>query len=93
MDKPTNSSKHTDSKHTAVKRRFQGVVASRDKNKTLIVKVNRVRMHRLYKKRYTVTQRYHVHDEKNQFVVGDTVEFVECRPISKHKRWRVIYPN
>lgn len=85
MEKPTKTTT------PAVKRRFQGVVMSNAQDKTLIVKVERVRIHRLYKKRYTVSQRYHVHDEKNQYKAGDVVEFMECRPLSKHKRWRVIY--
>lgn len=86
MEKPTKTNALA-----AVKRRFQGVVMSNAQDKTLIVKVDRVRIHRLYKKRYTTSQRYHVHDEKNQYKAGDVVEFTECRPLSKHKRWRVIY--
>ena len=73
------------------KRHFQGQVVSDRGDKTIVVKVDRVRIHRLYKKRYTVSQRYQVQDENNQYHVGDTVEFVECRPLSKHKKWRVVY--
>ncbi|MBI2415708.1 MAG: 30S ribosomal protein S17 [Candidatus Kerfeldbacteria bacterium] len=76
-----------------IKRHFQGQVVSDAMDKTIVVKVSRVRTHPMYKKRFTVTKKFKVHDEKNQFKVGDTVEFVECRPISKDKKWRVIYPQ
>lgn len=76
-----------------IQRHFSGVVVSDKMDKTIVVKVARVRIHSMYKKRYTVTQKYKVHDEKNQYKTGDKVEFVECRPISKDKKWRVIYPQ
>ena len=76
---------------TTYKRQFQGVVVSDAMDKTIVVKVERVRMHRLYKKRYTRTTKFKVHDEKNQFKVGDEVTFEECRPMSKDKKWRVLY--
>lgn len=76
-----------------IQRHFSGVVVSDKMDKTIVVKVSRVRIHSMYKKRYTVTEKYKVHDETNQFKTGDTVEFVECRPISKDKKWRVIYPK
>ena len=59
--------------------------------KTIVVRVDRTRVHPKYRKRYTVSKRYKVHDERNHFHVGDTVTFVECRPLSKDKRWRVVY--
>ena len=71
-------------------RTFQGIVVSAKQTKTIVVKVDRVRIHRLYKKRYTVSKRYQVHDEKQLHKVGDKVTFVECRPLSKLKKWRVI---
>ncbi len=75
----------------AMKRAFQGVVVSAKQTKTIVVQVDRVRVHRLYKKRYTVSKRYQVHDEKQQYKVNDKVTFVECRPLSKLKKWRVEY--
>lgn len=74
-----------------IKKSFTGVVASDKMDKTISVKVDSVKIHPKYKKRYTVTKKYKVHDEKNQFKEGDKVSFVECRPLSKDKRWRVIY--
>ena len=73
------------------RRRFQGIVVSDKMDKTNVVKVSRVRTHSMYKKRYTVSKKYKVHDEKNQFKEGDTVQFVDCAPISKDKKWRVLY--
>ncbi|MBI2411474.1 MAG: 30S ribosomal protein S17 [Candidatus Kerfeldbacteria bacterium] len=74
-------------------RRFSGIVVSDKGDKTLVVAVERTLRHKLYGKLYKRTRRFHVHDEKNQYTVKDVVEFVECRPISKLKRWRVLYKN
>jgi small subunit ribosomal protein S17 len=71
-------------------RQFSGVATSDKSDKTIVVKVETVKIHPKYKKRYTVSRKYKVHDEKNQFKVGDKVNFVECRPLSRDKRWRVI---
>lgn len=76
----------------AVQRRtLSGTVVSDKTEKTVIVQVNRQLRHKLYGKLYTRSRRFHVHDPKKQFHVGDVVSFVECRPISKLKRWRVLY--
>ena len=71
-------------------RSFTGIVISDKMDKTIVVKVNRTKVHPKYKKRYTISDNYKVHDAKNEFKVGDKVNFVECRPLSKDKRWRVI---
>jgi small subunit ribosomal protein S17 len=78
---------------TIPQRRLSGTVVSDKGAKTIIVTVERTIRHPLYGKQYTRTRRFHVHDEKEQYGVGDVVEFVECRPISKLKRWRVMYNN
>lgn len=70
---------------------FKGVVVSSAQTKTITVRVDHLRFHPIYKKRYTVSKKFHVHDEREQFKAGDTVEFVECRPLSKTKKWRVVY--
>ncbi len=72
------------------KRIFKGKVVSHRMNKTAVVIVNRTKMHPKYKKRYTTSKRYKVHDEKNECKIGDVVTFIECRPISKEKKWRLI---
>ncbi|MFA6271838.1 MAG: 30S ribosomal protein S17 [Patescibacteria group bacterium] len=74
-------------------RKFVGLVVSDAMDKTIVVRVDRVKTHVKYQKQYTVSRKYKVHDEKNEFKKGDTVEFIECRPISKDKRWRVVNKN
>lgn len=71
-------------------RTLTGTVVSDAMDKTIVVSVSRTKVHPKYKKRYTVSKKYHVHDEKNSHAVGDTVTFVETRPLSRHKRWRVL---
>ena len=77
-------------KPETISRTFTGVVVSDKNDKTVVVKVESVKKHPKYQKRYTVSQKYKVHDEKNEFHVGDKINFVECRPLSRDKRWRVI---
>jgi small subunit ribosomal protein S17 len=69
---------------------FKGKVESAKGNKTVVVSVETVKVHPKYKKRYTQSRRYQVHDEKNQAKVNDWVKFIECRPISKTKKWRIF---
>lgn len=69
---------------------LKGVVISDKMNKTIVVAVTRLKKHPKYKKYYKVTKKYKVHDEKNEYKVGDRVIIAECRPISREKRWRVI---
>lgn len=73
-----------------IHRSFEGIVVRDAMEKTIVVRVDRIVMHPKYKKRYRVSKRYKVHDEKNAHKVGEKVQFVECRPLSKEKRWRVI---
>jgi small subunit ribosomal protein S17 len=79
-----------DPKKEAIRKKFSGVVVSDKNDKTVVVLVERVKLDPKYKKRFTVSSRYKVHDEKNEFKTGDKVTFVECRPMSRDKRWRVI---
>lgn len=72
------------------KRILKGIVVSNKMEKTVVVKVDRIKEHPKYKKRYKVSRKYKAHDEKNECRVGDLVMIQECRPISKEKRWRVI---
>jgi len=69
---------------------MQGVVVSDKMEKTIVVNVERKFPHPLYKKFIKRSKRYHVHDEDNQFKMGDIVNIQECRPLSKSKRWEVI---
>ncbi len=75
------------------RRQFKGIVVSDKNDKTIIVAVERKLQHKLYGKLFKRTRKHQVHDPKNQYAVGDAVEFIECRPISKNKRWRVLYTS
>ena len=77
-------------KPATIVKKFSGVVVGDQNDKTVIVKVETVKVHPKYKKRYVVSRRYKVHDEKNEHKIGDKVSFVECRPLSRDKRWRLI---
>ncbi|MCD4761732.1 30S ribosomal protein S17 [bacterium] len=73
-----------------IRKNFSGIVISDKMDKTVVVRIDSVKVHPKYKKRFTVSKKYKVHDEKNKFKEGDKVNFIECRPLSKDKRWRVI---
>ncbi|MCS7209247.1 MAG: 30S ribosomal protein S17 [Fimbriimonadales bacterium] len=66
-----------------------GVVVSDKMDKTVVVAVTRSYRHPLYKKTIRRTKKYMAHDEQNACRVGDRVEIVETRPLSRRKRWRV----
>lgn len=71
-------------------RELVGAVVSNKMSRTLVVRVERRRAHPVYKKYYRISRKYKVHDARGGYEVGDVVRFVECRPISKDKRWRVV---
>ena len=75
------------------KRILTGTVVSSNTNKTIVVKVVRRVQHKLYKKIISQSKKYHAHDENNSFKVGDTVNIIESKPISKLKSWIVINDN
>ena len=67
-----------------------GIVVSNKMKKTVVVEVVRAYTHPLYDKVMQAYTRYKVHDEENQWRVGDLVEIMETKPISRDKRWRVV---
>ncbi len=69
---------------------FVGVVVSDKMDKTVVVAVDRLVRHPLYKKVVRRTSKFYAHDEFNECRVGDIVEIMETRPLSKLKRWRVV---
>lgn len=69
---------------------LKGVVVSDKMDKTVTVSVSRFIKHPLYGKFYKVSKKYKAHDEGNIYKVGDKVEIVETRPISKDKRFKVV---
>ena len=66
-----------------------GKVVSDKMDKTIVVAVERLVQHPLYKKSIKKTVRFKAHDENNESHIGDIVEVMETRPLSKDKRWRV----
>ena len=68
---------------------FVGRVASNKMNKTVVVRVEKVRRHRLYHRNIHYHVKYYAHDEQNACTMGDLVRIVETRPLSKTKRWLV----
>ncbi len=72
------------------KRQLKGLVVSNKMQKTIVVKVEKIKKHPRYKKIYKIHKKYKAHDEKEEFKVGDSVVIEECRPLSKDKRWRAI---
>ena len=71
-------------------RRLIGHVTSDRMDKTVVVEVVRFKVHGVYKKYVRVRKRYKAHDAANEYKVGDQVEIEEHRPLSRHKRFRVV---
>ena len=67
-----------------------GVVVSNNPVKTVVVKVERKTQHPLYQRTVKQSKKYMAHDEGNACNIGDVVRIVECRPLSKQKRWMVL---
>lgn len=70
-------------------RTLRGTVSSNKMDKTVVVRVERVKEHPIYRKKYTVTTNFKAHDADNSCQIGDLVEISETRPISRDKRWLV----
>ena len=67
-----------------------GVVVSDAREKTITVRIDTARPHPVYGKTVRRSLKLHVHDERNDANVGDTVRVMECRPLSAQKRWRLV---
>jgi small subunit ribosomal protein S17 len=67
-----------------------GRVVSIKMDKTIVVIVESLKKHRIYKRTYKQTKRFYAHDENNTCQLGDTVRIEESRPLSKLKRWRLV---
>ena len=72
------------------KRILQGEVVSNKNDKTVVVKVQRRFRHPFYGKVIKRSKKYHAHDEKNKYKEGDNISIIECNPISKKKKWKVL---
>ncbi|OIO48163.1 MAG: 30S ribosomal protein S17 [Parcubacteria group bacterium CG_4_9_14_0_2_um_filter_41_8] len=72
------------------KRRFTGIVASIAMQNTVSVRVDRVKIHPRYRKRYRVSKKYACDYRKNDVALGDKVVIEETRPISRTKKWKIV---
>ena len=72
------------------RQRLVGKVVSDVMDKTLVVSVERLVKHKLYKKYIKQSKKYYAHDENNSYKNGDMVEIISTKPLSKTKRWRVL---
>jgi small subunit ribosomal protein S17 len=72
------------------KKILKGRIINDKSNKTVIVLVKRKYSHSFYGKVITSSKKYHAHDENNKFKIGDIVQIIESKPISKKKKWEVI---
>lgn len=68
----------------------QGVVVSGKMDKTIVVKIETLKQHPLYGRTVRRSTKFKAHDENNECGPGDTVEIMECRPLSKEKCWRLV---
>ncbi len=67
-----------------------GMVVSNRMDKTIVVEVRRTLKHPLYNRVIRTRSKLYAHDENQEAGIGDTVRVMECRPISKQKRWRLV---
>ncbi len=67
-----------------------GRVVSNKMDKTIVVIVESLKKHRIYKRTYKQTKRFYAHDEENTCTIGDTVRIQECAPVSRLKRWKLV---
>ncbi len=72
------------------KLQFQGVVVSDKMDKTVVVKVEKIKQNLKYKKKYKIHKKYFAHSDKNEYKDGDRVAIQSCNPLSKNKKWKVI---
>jgi small subunit ribosomal protein S17 len=80
----------TDSTERGKRKVLTGTVVSDKMNKTAVVSIERLVKHDTYGKYVRRRNKFKVHDEKNECKIGDVVRFMETRPLSKDKRWRLV---
>jgi small subunit ribosomal protein S17 len=72
------------------KKEFVGIVKSDKMMKTIVVAIETMKLHPLYKKYVKRLKKVKAHDENNDAKIGDKVRVIECRPLSREKRWRLV---
>ena len=76
-----------------LRKKLEGIVISDRMDKTVLVQVERLTKHQTYNKYIRRRARYMAHDPRNMCRIGDRVKIIDCRPISKRKRWQVVDIN
>ena len=71
-------------------RSLQGIVISDKSDKTIVVRVETLVKHPLFKKYVRRRKKFTAHDPMNECGIGDKVKIVECRPLSRNKRWHLV---
>jgi small subunit ribosomal protein S17 len=79
----------TSETRVAQRKELQGIVVSDAMDKTVVIRVDRTKKHPRYSKVVRLSRKVHVHDERNDAHVGDTIRVISCRPMSKTKTWRL----
>ena len=79
-----------DALNRGTRRSLQGLVTSDKMDKTIVVEVTSLKQHPLYGRTVKRSKKFKAHDENNEVGTGDTVEIMECRPMSREKRWRLV---
>lgn len=72
------------------RKRLIGIVTSDKMDKTVVVEVATTKRHQRYGKVVRRIKKYKAHDESNEIRIGDKVQIIESKPISRHKRWSVV---
>jgi small subunit ribosomal protein S17 len=85
----TAAAVHAEARERGVRQELTGIVTSTKMAKTIVVKVTRAVQHPLYQRVVRHTKKYYAHDETGEAHLGDTVQIVSTRPLSKLKRWRL----
>jgi small subunit ribosomal protein S17 len=85
-----NTSRTTTRTRATMRKEKVGRVVSDKMDKTIVVSVERLSRHPLYKRVIRLTTKFKAHDERNEARIGDTVRIVESRPLSATKRWRMV---
>ena len=87
---PTREEHHAPEHGPGRPKTRQGIVVSEKGEKTITVRIDVVKRHKRYHKILRSTVKLHAHDERNDAHEGDTVRVMECRPMSRSKRWRLV---
>ncbi|MCL2208929.1 MAG: 30S ribosomal protein S17 [Treponema sp.] len=80
----------TETKTKSGKKEFIGLVKSDKMEKTIVVSIETLKLHPLYKKYVKRAKKIKAHDEKNEAKIGDRVRVIECKPISREKCWKLV---